>query len=219
MSDTPLKIVNPNIERRMLSLEMRATMVDDKPVIDGVAAVYNQETVIGGMFREKILPGFFAGVLATDPDVIAADNHDWADVLGRTSNGTLRLSDVPEGLRYSIDINPADPEAMSLYAKVQRGDINQSSFAFSVKVDQWEQPADQKSLPLRTLVECAELIDVSPCTFGAYPQTSVGVRAKLSEFQIQPSESQAAQDEIAARTQVQAHMAMRRRVLDLLEMS
>jgi HK97 family phage prohead protease len=218
MSDTPLKIVNPNIERRMLSLEMRATMVDDKPVIDGVAAVYNQETVIGGMFREKILPGFFAGVLAADPDVIAADNHDWADVLGRTTNGTLRLSDVPEGLRYSIDINPDDPEAMSLYAKVQRGDINQSSFAFSVKVDQWEQPADQNTLPLRTLVECAELIDISPCTFGAYPQTSAGVRAKLSEFQSQPSDDQAVMD-AAARAQVQAHMVNRRRMLDLLEIA
>jgi hypothetical protein len=214
-SDVP----ETNVERRSVSFEMRAAMVDDKPVINGVAAVYNQETTIGNFFREVVQPGAFARVLSENPDVIAANNHDWAQVLGRTTNGTLHLSDQPDGLHYSIDINPADPEAMSLYAKVQRKDISQSSFAFTVRKDQWDQPADKNLLPLRTVQEYDELIDVSPVTFPAYPTTSAAVRSKLSEFQIQPSESQAAQDGIAARDQVQARMAMRRRMLDLLEIA
>jgi HK97 family phage prohead protease len=197
---------------------MRADMVGDKPVVEGVAAVYNQETTIGGMFREVVQPGAFTRVLSENQDVIAANNHDWAQVLGRTSNGTLTLSDQPDGLHYHIDINPNDPEAMSLYAKVQRKDISQSSFAFTVRKDQWDQPADKNKLPLRTVVEYDELIDVSPVTFPAYPTTSAGVRAKLSEFQIQDPDGQAA-EEAAARAQVQAHMANRRRMLDLLEIS
>jgi hypothetical protein len=235
-----LKNANPNVERRSVNVQLRADMVDEKPIIEGVAAVYNQETTIGGMFREIIQPGSFASVLASNPDVIAANNHDWVQVLGRTKNGTLRLSDQPDGLHYVVDINPDDPEAMSLYAKVQRGDIDQSSFAFTVRKDQWEQPEDKNILPLRTIFEYDELIDVSPVTFPAYPQTSAAVRSKLDEFQASASHDADTADggstpprldqipmesstpggaEDAGQGIVRAHMAHRRRMLDLIELN
>jgi HK97 family phage prohead protease len=221
-----LKSANPNVERRAVNVELRAEMVDNKPVIEGVAAVYNQETVIGGFFRETILPGSFMDVLSRNPDVIAANNHDWSQVLGRTANGTLRLSDAPDGLHYSVDVNPDDQEAMNLYAKVKRGDIKQSSFAFIVGEDRWLQPEDKNILPLRTIVTYGELIDVSPVTFPAYPQTSAAVRSKLNELQSQTLEILPASggegdpdpEAQAARSQVQAHMANRRRMLDLADL-
>jgi uncharacterized protein len=222
----PENIPNPEVERRIANVILRAAMVENKPVIEGVAAVYNQETTIGGFFRETILPGSFAELLARNPDVIAANNHDWTQVLGRTANGTLRLTDTPDGLHYAADINPDDQEAMNLYAKVQRGDINQSSFAFMVSEDRWLQPEDKNILPLRTIVTFSELIDVSPVTFPAYPQTSAAVRSKLIEFQHQTpeipptpgGEGDEDPEEKAARAQVQAHMANRRRMLDLADL-
>ncbi|MGA2504205.1 MAG: HK97 family phage prohead protease [Anaerolineales bacterium] len=222
-----LKSADPNVERRSVSVELRAALVENKPVIEGVAAVYNQEAVIGGWqsFRETILPGAFTEVLSQNPDVIAANNHDWTQVLGRTTNGTLRLTDGPDGLHYSIDINPDDQEAMNLYAKVKRGDIKQSSFSFNVKEDRWLQPEDKNILPLRTVVTYSELIDVSPVTFPAYDQTSAAVRSKLNELsatsEVIPEpggEGHATPEEEAARAQVRAHMAARRRMLDLADL-
>jgi len=243
-----LKSANPNIERRSVGVHLRAALVDNRPVIEGVATVYNQETVISGWpeaFRETILPGSFAEVLAKNPDVIAANNHDWTQVLGRTTNGSLRLSDMPDGLHYAIDINPEDQEAMNLYAKVKRGDIHQSSFAFNVDEDRWLQPEDKNILPLRTIVTFNELIDVSPVTFPAYDQTSAAVRSKLNELSttrvadtddgdlmsprpVQPQtpelpplpggEGDLAPEVEAVRAQVQAHMAARRRMLDLADL-
>jgi HK97 family phage prohead protease len=221
-----LKSANPNVERRSVSVELRAAMVENKPVIDGVAAVYNQEATIGTWFRETILPGAFTEVLSKNPDVIAANNHDWTQVLGRTTNGTLRLTDAPDGLHYSIDINPDDQEAMNLYAKVKRGDIKKSSFSFDVKEDRWLQPEDKNILPLRTIVTYSELVDVSPVTFPAYDQTSAAVRSKLNELQSQPveipttpgGEEETDPEAQNAADQVRAHMVNRRRILDLADL-
>lgn len=153
---------------------------DDRLVIKGQAAIFNQETVIRGWFREQIKPGAFRKVLDSKPDTIGCYNHNWDLVLGRTTANTLGLKETPEGLDYEIDINANDPEAISVHAKVARGDVSQSSFAFRVGVEEWFYPPDDsKELPLRTIIEVSDLFDVCPATFGAYPQTSAAVRSKF----------------------------------------
>ena len=88
-------------ETRFLKLEVRAEKrAEDKPVIKGQAAVFNQETVIGGWFREMIAPGAFQRVLAENQDTIGCFNHNWNVVLGRTTVGTLTLRETAEGLDY-----------------------------------------------------------------------------------------------------------------------
>jgi hypothetical protein len=207
------------IETRFLKLEVRAEKrADEKPVIKGQAAVFNQEVIIRGWFREKILPGAFQRVLSYKPDTIGCFNHDWNMVLGRTTAGTLSLKETPDGLDYEIDINPDDPEAMSVYAKVARGDVSQSSFAFMVGVEEWIYPPDNsKDLPLRSITEFSELYDVCPATFGAYPQTSAAVRSKFQLSSEEPElQTQAASDgaeEIAMRQK------SRRRKLELSDLS
>jgi HK97 family phage prohead protease len=174
---------NEKIERRVVSLSLRAGGTDDKPVIAGDAAVFNQETVIGSWFREMIKPGAFKRVLGEKPDVVAAFNHDWSQILGRTTAGTLRLEETDEALRYEADINLNDPQAVSIYEKVKRGDVSQASFAFTVRKEEWINPPEKNGMGLRIITEIDELYDVGPCTFGAYPQASAQARSKASEFQ------------------------------------
>ena len=170
------------IETRYIQLNVRAEKrADEKLIIKGQAAVFNEETVIRGWFREQIAPGAFQRVLSESPDTIGCFNHDWNVVLARTTSGTLSLSETATGLDYEIDINPDDPEAMSVYAKVARGDVSQSSFAFEVSAEEWAYPGpDSNILPLRSITEFSKLYDVCPATFGAYPQTSAAVRSKYS---------------------------------------
>lgn len=172
------------IERRVVSrkVEMRDAG-EGKRTLDGYGAVFNLETVIGGGtwgFRERILPGAFADSILKD-DVRGLFNHDANVVLGRNTNGTLHLEEDGIGLRYVIDLNPDDPDAVRVAAKIQRGDVSQSSFAFSVLEedgDEWDfTEVKLGKLPLRT-IKRAELYDVSPVTYPAYPQTSVSARAQ-----------------------------------------
>ena len=203
-------------ETRFIKLEVRAEKrADEKPVIKGQAAVFNQETVIRGWFREQIEPGAFRKVLENKPDTIGCFNHDWNVVLGRTTANTLLLKETPNGLDYEIDINPDDPEAMSVYAKVARGDVSQSSFAFQVGEEKWFYPPDEsKELPLRTITEFSELFDVCPATFGAYPQTSAAVRSKFQNATEPESHPQAVSG--GTEEELVVRQALRTRELDLI---
>jgi HK97 family phage prohead protease len=208
-----------SVETRYLKLEVRAEKrADQKPVIKGQAAVFNQEAIIRGWFREQVKPGAFQRVLSESPDTIGCFNHDWNIVLGRTTSGTLSLQETSSGLDYEIEINPDDPEAMSVYAKVARGDVSQSSFAFRVEKEEWMYPPENsKDLPLRSITEISELYDVCPATFGAYPQTTAAVRSKFQteteEPVLQPQAASSDAEEIKAR------QVARRRKLDLIERS
>ena len=184
---------NEKIERRFLSFEVRAEDKDGKLYVEGDAAVFNQETVIGGWFREMVKPGAFKRVLSEKPDVIAAYNHDWSAVLARTTNGTLTLEETDSALSYRAEINPNDSEAMSVYEKVKRGDVPQASFAFTVRSETWVNPSNKNELALRVIDEVDQLYDVGPCTFGAYPQASANARSKASEMQ-QETESAEGQE-------------------------
>ena len=162
-------------ERRLVGAapELRAeTEADGPPVLAGYAAVYDQETVIGA-FRERIEPGAFDQTLGAD--VRALVNHDPNLILGRTLSGTLRLSSDAHGLRYEVD-PPQTSYASDLLESVRRGDVTQSSFAFRVIADEWEQAGRSGELPLRRIQQ-VELFDVSPVTYPAYTQTSVSARA------------------------------------------
>jgi HK97 family phage prohead protease len=148
---------------------------NQKPVIKGYAAVFNQLSEDLGGFREQVAPGAFKDTIARD-DIRALFNHDPNYVLGRTKNRTLRLIEDEKGL--AIEIDPPDTQwSRDLQESIRRGDITQMSFGFRAVKDEWSQ-ADKK-MPIRTLIE-NWLRDVSPVTFPAYPQTSVKVRDYLN---------------------------------------
>ena len=145
------------------------------PTLQGYAAVFNSETVIGTEFREVIAPGAFSDAIQHD-DVRGLFNHDSNFVLGRTKSGTLRLGQDATGLRYTIDM-PDTQVGRDVLELVRRGDLDGSSFAFIVPPggDDWNRGGGQ--LPLRTIRK-VQLFDVSPVTYPAYPDTSVQVSAR-----------------------------------------
>jgi hypothetical protein len=155
-----------NVELRVM--EVRAAEGERR--ISGYAATFNDVTDLG-YFREQIATGAFEG--RTDDDVRLLINHTGVP-LARTTNGTLRLSVDNGGLRYEAELADTQ-EGRDLYTLIKRGDISQSSFAFSIEDETWDNKTN-----LRTVLKVGRLYDVSPVTYPAYATTTVQARAMAS---------------------------------------
>lgn len=164
-----------NVELRVM--EVRAA--DGERRISGYAATFNDVTDLG-YFREQIATGAFDG--RTDDDVRLLINHTGVP-LARTTNGTLRLSVDDDGLRYEAELADTQ-EGRDLYTLIQRGDISQSSFAFSIEDEKWDNKAN-----LRTVLKVGRLYDVSPVTYPAYATTTVSARNRSAAPQDAPADS------------------------------
>ena len=162
------------VERRTLARAMQVRADGESPgMLTGYAAIYDAPADLGYM-REVIAPGAFDEVLAGNPDVRCLFNHDRDRLLGRTASGTLELQADPTGLRYSV-VLPDTQQARDLAKLVERGDVNQSSFAFTVKRDEWERDENEDATT-RKILEIGLLFDVSPVTVPAYTTTTVGIQ-------------------------------------------
>lgn len=164
-----------DIERRTVTVEMKIEKrADEAPRIRGHAALFNTMSQDLGGFREQIAPGAFAEALKSD-DVRALWNHNPDHVLGRNLAGTLILSEDQRGL--AIEIIPPDTQlARDLMTSIERGDVSQMSFAFSVRPNGQNWGEDEEGNYVRTLTN-VRLFDVSPVTYPAYTQTDVAVRS------------------------------------------
>jgi len=168
----PLKPAG-DIERRInvCNMEIRAAADGEPTRLVGYAAVFGELSDNLGDFREKIAPGAFAKSLGGD--VRALFNHDPNLILGRTKAKTLSLREDQRGLL--VEITPPDTQvARDLAESIRRGDVDQMSFGFRTKKDDWEE--DAKGDIIRTLIE-VDIFDVSPVTFPAYPTTEIAVRS------------------------------------------
>lgn len=204
----------PETEARSFSAgEIRASSEGQPPKISGYAAVFNQLSEDLGGFFERISPGAFTNSLKND-DQRALFNHNTGQIMGRVSANTMKLSEDKTGLAFEID--PPDTQwVRDLITSIRRGDISQMSFGFRTIKDNWEMVGDQI---IRTLSE-VKLLEISPVTFPAYPQTSANVRSAFEAFQKdhedpgQEPGSEQLQDDAGAR----ARLANQRRRLDLIE--
>lgn len=159
------------------------------PKIAGYAAVFNTRSeLIGGMFYEEIAPGAFDDVLGQD--VRGLFNHDRNYLLGRTASGTLRLSVDSRGLAYEID--PPDSQTVRdlVLAPLARGDMSGSSFTFRI-ADGGESWREEGGAVIRTITRIAELRDVGPVAFPAYPDAKAAQRS-LEAWQQSRDEAPAA---------------------------
>ena len=145
--------------------------------IAGYFAVFGSNYEISAWESESIAPGAFAESLGGD--VRALTNHDSTLVLGRNTAGTLQLREDSHGLWGDILINPKDVDAMNLYERVKRGDVNQCSFGFQIGAEEADFKDDGSVHWTITRVD--PLYEVSVCTFPAYEATSVNARSASRE--------------------------------------
>lgn len=139
--------------------------------IEGYFAVFNSIYDIWDGASESVAPGAFSDTLGGD--IRALIDHETMYVLGRNTAATLELREDSHGLWGSILINPNDQDAMNLYARVQRGDVNQCSFGFDILEEETEFLEDGS---IHWTIKKVKLYEVSVCTFPAYAETSVQAR-------------------------------------------
>lgn len=176
------------------TVELRASSPDAAaPELEGYAAVFDQEADLGA-FRERIQRGAFRKALARSHDLRALWDHDPRLVLGSVRAKTLEVAEDTRGLRFRV-ILPDTTYARDLLQLVDRGDVWQASFAFTVRGDDWEQDGD---VLLRTITEIGELLDVSPVTYPAYRGTSVSVSSRDDTETEQPEAESAARQRLRA---------------------
>ncbi|MBQ1520602.1 MAG: HK97 family phage prohead protease [Clostridia bacterium] len=160
-------------ERRMKTVGTEFTTREDGEdlIIEGYFAVFNSNYEMGYGMSESIAPGAFSSSMAND--VRALTNHDTTLVLGRTKVRTLELREDERGLWGKIVINPKDSDALNLYERVKRGDVDQCSFGFDIR----EEETDfRENGDVHWTIKDVELYEVSCCTFPAYEETSISAR-------------------------------------------
>lgn len=144
--------------------------------VDGYAMLFNTLSRNLGGFYERIEPTAVDGVIENS-DVMAVLNHDNSrGILARSrfGNGSLTLSADEKGLRYTFSA-PKTALGDECLEYLRRGDITQSSFAFTVKEDSWEKQED--GTYIRTIKAFDRLYDVSPVFEPAYFGTEVKCRS------------------------------------------
>lgn len=156
-------------------LKTRAEQEGDMS-IEGYFAVFNKTTELWPGAFEEIDPNAFNETLGND--IRALINHETSLVLGRNKAGTLQLKVDAHGLWGNIRINPNDADAVNLYERVKRGDVDQCSFGFNIISEETEFKEDGT---VKWRIKKIDLHEVSVCTFPAYEDT--GVQARHNELE------------------------------------
>lgn len=130
-----------------------------------------------GLFQEKFQRGAFQNL--NGGDIKALWQHDPSKVLGRTTNGTLQISEDERGAKFEIEPAANISWHQDAMRSIQRGDVSEMSFMFRASADSWDD--SNPDMAIRTVTQ-ANLFEISPVTFPAYPQTSVSTRSAQEIF-------------------------------------
>lgn len=169
-----------------VKIEVRQSDEEEKRTISG-SIKYNTESAEmrdwwGDTFVEEIAAGAFDESLKTR-GVVGLWSHDTAKVLGSTKSGTLRLESTEKELRFELDL-PNTTIGNDAWEMIKRGDVDGVSFGMRVTKDKWSQvDRDGKKIYKRSILD-AELYEISPVAFPAYPANEVSVRS-LDEYREQ----------------------------------
>lgn len=169
-----------NIGKRQMefrSSEFKTREAEDgTPIIEGYFAVFGSDYNIAPGMSESVDPGAFDNTLGND--IRALVNHDTTLVLGRTKSNTLELKTDTHGLFGTIRINTKDSDAMNLYERVSRGDVDGCSFGFDIRDEDTE---FAENGDVHWTIKDVDLFEVSCCTFPAYEETNISARTKQRE--------------------------------------
>lgn len=195
-----------NIERRSLAIDdvesavpllaVESRSEDDgseREYIVGYAAKFGVLSLDLGDFVERIDPGAF-GIVAERRgrrkplETRALWNHDANYPLARYP-GTLSLKVDEVGLRYEFPV-PDTSYGRDIAANIRAGIVRGSSFSFTVPSggDEWS-VEDGRSVRLIRSID--SLLDVSPTTFPAYPDTDVKVAQRSYDAFVRQRDAEA----------------------------
>src|SRR5690554_6687848 len=162
---------------RSVTSDLKTRAEQEGPmIIEGYFSVFNRSTELWPGAYEKIDPKAFDNTLGND--IRALINHDTSLVLGRNKANTLELKTDSHGLWGKIKINPNDQDAVNLYERVKRGDVDQCSFGFNILREETDYRDDGT---IKWTIKEIDLREVSVCTFPAYEETGVQARHKEVE--------------------------------------
>lgn len=163
--------------RRFRVTEVRATQKDDGETstevdIEGYASITDEPYEVNdfmGTFTETIESGAFKKTLEEKDDVRLLFNHDGLP-LARTKSGTLTLAEDKTGLKVNATIDSRSALAKDVSVAIERGDLDEMSFAFQVLRQEWNGEYTER------FIKELKLFDVSVVTYPANPATSVKLR-------------------------------------------
>lgn len=160
--------------------------VEEERIIEGYAIIFNQLSEDLGGFREMIMPEAIDQELINNSDIYYLYNHNNDSIpLARCNHGSgsLELTIDNKGLKYRFNCLNSE-----FYQLVQRGDLDKSSFAFSLPKDGsgeiWEKSSEYNYV--RKIVKIEQLFDCSAVLVPAYSQTELYAR-NLNKKEIDPS--------------------------------
>ena len=180
--------------QRGFTAEFRAAGADGENaghIVEGLAAVYEQETritdICGDEFIEVIRAGAFD---ETDfDDVRLLVNHDFNGIAlarSRRNNksdkpNTMQLFVDENGVNIKADLDTENNEqARALYSAISRGDMDGMSFCFYVSEDN-QKWSKRDGVVLREILKIDKVIEVSAVNFPAYGGTNIDSRSVDSD--------------------------------------
>lgn len=165
------------------SVELRAYMSEDedKMLLEGYAVVFNSESRDLGGFTEVVKENALDEALNRNSDVLALYGHDYANVLGRQSAGTLQLDKDEKGIKFMLDL-PNTQLGRDVYTLVERGDLKGNSFGFTVEKDSWNKVGEKV---VRTIEQVKDLFEISIVSLPAYEATEL-VKRSYEDFTAEP---------------------------------
>lgn len=170
------------------TIEVRAKDDTTEIDIEGYASVTGEPYAVTdamGEYQETVEPGAFTKTLADKDDVRLLFNHEGLP-LARTKSSTLALTEDKTGLKVEATLDTRSVTSNDLLVAVERGDVDEMSFAFKVVRQEWNDDYSER------WIKEVKLFDVSAVTYPANPDTSIKLRA--AEFLLNNLSADDAQD-------------------------
>lgn len=190
-----------NAERRYLPIqELRTEKRDDGAmIIEGYPIVYEQPTVMYGMWKEVVKAGAARNALSRSDELVLW-NHQADQPMARRSNGTLEVTEDDHGVKIRADVSKTR-WGRDGFEAIQSGTIDKMSFAFDIasKGQRWlTEKVDGIEIDVREITEFGQIYDYSPVAYPAYEGTEVQARCKELAYRGKPESEEHREDQTGA---------------------
>ena len=176
---------SPVVVRRSVPFENQPVRIEPlKGIIDGYPIVFEERTLIAGLWYEIIDSHSLDDADLSDIKFFV--NHNDAMIpLARHRRGKRSTMDVSidsKGMPISTQLDiENNATARELCSAVSRGDVEDMSFAFGIMVSGEEWSDLDKPIPTRRITKISRVFEVSAVNDGAYPQTEIYARSASLE--------------------------------------